>query len=43
MAIIKKSGVGNILSGTIDGVEYVLRYIINIINFDGKITKIGQK
>ncbi len=23
MAIIKKSGVGNILSGTIDGVEYV--------------------
>ena len=28
MAIIKKSGVGNILSGTIDGVEYVLRYII---------------
>ncbi len=23
MAIIKKSGVGNILSGTINGVEYV--------------------
>jgi len=23
MAIIKKSGVGNILSGTIDGIEYV--------------------